>query len=278
MALDANALLGMALPTRKVSFDEQDAIFYAIAVGAGTRGALQLVHEDNLRVLPSFGQHLTFDDSWMESAGVNLSKVVHGGLDLRFETPFPPSATVEVRPTIVGLGDKGEGKAATLLQQTEIILHGERICTSFSNLFIRGEGGFGGDCGVQLDGLQTPERAPDKIVEVATRADQALLFRLLGDLNPLHVLPAVARAAGFDRPILHGAATFGSACATILHEYCDDEPRRMARLAARFTGALYPGETSAFSFWNAEDGVYFSAHAKERGKPVLGGGKAEFRL
>ena len=277
MALDRDRLLGLEFPARRVDYTDRDTMLYALSLGAGLGGNLRLVHEEDQLVLPSFGQALAFDDSWMNEAGVDLAKVVHGGLDLQMEGAIAPAGSVEVRGGIVGLGDKGEGKAAIIVQETSLIQSGRRVFTSTSSLFVRGGGGFGGSIGRQSEMPALPERTADQTIEVATRADQALLFRLLGDRNPLHALPEVARMAGFDRPILHGAATFGIACLTVLQHFCQGDPARLSRFAARFSGPLYPGETLIFSFWTTPAGVVFRAGTKERGMPVLDGGRADIR-
>lgn len=277
MTLDPVRLLGLEFPVRQVNYTDRDTLLYALSLGAGLCDDLRLVHEDGQRVVPSFGQILAFDDSWMYGAGVDLAKVVHGGLDVRFETPLAASGSAEVRNGIIGLTDKGEGKAGIILQETGLFQAGRRVLTFRSSLFVRGGGGFGGSVGKQLDVERLPEREADETVEVTTRKDQALLFRLLGDRNPLHAVPDVARAAGFERPILHGAATFGIACLTVLQRFCAGDPERLSRIAARFSGPLYPGETIVFSFWKTNTGLAFSAGTRERGSPLLDGGRADIR-
>lgn len=273
MAIDPSRLLAFKIPPRLVRYSDRETLLYALALGAGKGGDIRLVHEDEQRVIPSFGQNLAFDDSWLEMVGVDLAKVVHGGLDLRFEAPFASAGEVEVVPAIVGVVDKGEGKAAILLQETRIHQAGRLVFTSLSSLFVRGAGG-GGSAGDQPVVNKVPDRPADEIVEVSTDRDQALLFRLLGDRNPLHALAGVAQSAGFERPIMHGACTFGIACLTVLQNFCAGDPANMKRFAARFSGPLYPGETLVFSFWTLESGIAFSAISKERNLPVLDGGLA----
>lgn len=277
MPLDPDRLLSLKIAERHVSYTVRDTLLYSLSLGAGLAGDLRLVHEDGLRVIPSFGQNLAFGDAWMADCGIDLATVVHGGLDLAFGAPFAPSGGCDIDARIIGLGDKGAGKAATVLLETTVAQAGAQVLTSRSTLFVRGAGGFGGSRGTETELIRVPERPADERVEVTTRPDQALFFRLLGDFNPLHALPDKARAAGFDGPIMHGAATFGIACLTILQRYCASDPRRMQRFAARFSGPLYPGETLQFSIWGSEGRISFAASAKERGKPVLDGGLAEIR-
>lgn len=274
MPLNADLLMGLEIPDRRVAYDDRDTLLYALSLGAGLGADLGLAQEQGQRVVPSFGQNLAFNNSWMDAAGVDLAMVVHGGLELTFAAPFAPAGEVDIAARIVGLTDKGEGKAAIIRHRTEVLCEGRVIFTSSSNLFVRGAGGFGGSRGEEAPRHPAPEGAPEATVEVSTRPDQALFFRLMGDRNPLHSLPDVARAAGFDRPILHGACTFGIACMTVLEQYCGGDPARMASFAARFSGPLYPGETLVFDFWQTGDGVAFSARAKERDASVLSDGRA----
>lgn len=277
MPLDPDRLLNLSIASRDVAYGDRDAMHYALAVGAGPDD-LDLVYEKDIKVVPSFAQILGFDDSWFPSAGVDLASVVHGGLDIRFLSPLAPSGSVVVQTEVAGLTDKGEGRGGIIQQQTRLVQDGVEVSRSLSSLFVRGGGGFGGDRGIQAEVVRTPDSAPDVTCETVTTPNQALLFRLLGDRNPLHVDPPVARAAGFDGPILHGAATFGVACLTVLRHFCSGNPARLARFAARFTGPVYPGETLVFSFWRGKDGVMFRASAKERAAPVLDGGLAQLRV
>ncbi len=275
MPLNAERLMGLEIPTRQVRYDDSETLLYALALGAGAQDDPHLIQEDGQQVIPSFGQNLAFDDSWMDQARIDLNTVVHGGLDLTFEAPFTPSGAVEARASIIGLTDKGAGKAGIVRHETRLYREGQRIFTSTSNLFVRGGGGFGGSVGEQASRHASLDRAPDANAEVTTRIDQALLFRLLGDRNPLHSQPDVARQAGFARPILHGACTFGIACLAVLERYCNGAPERMKTFAARFSGPLYPGETLTFDFWKTDSGVAFAATSKDRDTPVLSDGRAD---
>jgi len=273
MPLDPARLLAHPFADRVARFRPEDAILYAVCCGA--QQDLRLVHEDGLSVLPSFGQNLCFDDSWMEQTGVDLSRVVHGGLDLRIHGPLEPDAELLVRPSIAGLVDKGEGRPAMIVLRTDVFSGERPVFTSMSNLFVIKGGGFGGSVGEAFEMIRTPEGEADTVALLPTRVDSPVLFRLLGDRNPLHVLPEVAAAAGFERPIMHGANTFGLACAEILRTHCDGDPARLGRIAARFSGPLYPGETLRLDSWARDGKVFFAARAQERDAPVLDGGLAE---
>jgi len=280
VTVDARRLMGLRIPPRSVTFADRDVMLYAAAVGAGAQGGssdLEFVYEDGLRILPSFTNILAFDDSWLGAGGVDLSQVVHGSLDLTFHAAPTLSDDAHVTSKISGLVDKGEGRGAIIVQETEIGQNGRQVCTSVSSLFVRGGGGFGGSVGKEPCNVKLPERAPDVAVHVPTARNQAILFRLLGDRNPLHVDPAAARAAGFDRPILHGACTFGISCLTIIRSFCEGKPQRLARLAARFVGPLMPGQALHFLFWRDGPDILFKAVAADSLAPVLDGGMAQVR-
>ncbi|QCK85935.1 3-alpha,7-alpha,12-alpha-trihydroxy-5-beta-cholest-24-enoyl-CoA hydratase [Phreatobacter aquaticus] len=280
MPLDAQRLLSIDMLPRSVAYGDREAMLYALAVGLGRTGGdsdLRFVYEDGLAVVPSFATVLAFDDSWLADAGIDLAHVVHGALDIAFEQPFAPAGAVDVAFRIAGLSDKGAGKGGLVHQETILSQNGAAACTVLSSLFVRGGGGFGGSVGRDIPSERLPDRTADDSVVVETRLEQALLFRLLGDRNPLHADPAIARASSFDRPILHGACTFGIACATVLRRFCALDPARLGRFAARFAGPLYPGETLGFSFWIDGDRIGFRAVAVERGAIVLDNGLAIVR-
>lgn len=280
MVLDPARLMAIQPPRRTVVYDDRTTMLYALAAGLGSAGEkrdLPFVYEKALKPLPSFATLFAFDDSWLRDVGIDLAHVVHGSLDLTFHHPLAPTGEVETSFSITGLSDKGAGRGGIVLQDIGVAQRGERACTVLSTLFVRGGGGFGGSTGAEAPAHSAPDRAPDSTAALATALNQAMLFRLLGDRNPLHIDPAVAKAAGFDRPILHGACTFAIACAAVLRAHTGDDPARLTRLAARFAGPLYPGEMLDFSFWHAPEGLAFRAHARERNAIVLDNGFAGLR-
>lgn len=282
MKLDPTRLMGFAFPARAVTYDARETMLYALAVGMAADpaepGELAYAYEATQRVVPSFATALAFDDTWLEAGGIDLRHVVHGALHLRCHAPLPAAATVSVTTRVAGLSDKSEGRAGIVLQEAAIHdAAGVSYATVLSTLFVRGAGGFGGSVGQQPAPHAVPERAPDEILRVPTMRNQALLFRLLGDRNPLHADPAAAEAAGFQGPILHGACTFGIACAALLRACCGLDPDRLATLAARFAGPLYPGEILRFTLWHDGDAVAFRAHADARDALVLDNGHARLR-
>ncbi len=280
MKLDPVRLMALAIPRREVSYTDAQAMHYALAVGLGAQAEsedLPFVYETAQRVVPAMATMLAFDDGWLEPGGIILKHVVHGALDLRFHAPLAPCGVAEAVTRLTGFGDKGEGRGGLVYQETVLRQGGVDCTTVLSTMFVRGAGGFGGDSGMAPEAVPAPLGEADLVTDVRTAPNQALLFRLLGDRNPLHADPAVAKGVGFAGPILHGACTFGIACAEALRRFCDRDPTRMTRLAARFAGPLYPGETLRFSFWRSPAGVLFRAEAKERAALVLDGGLVGLR-
>ncbi len=269
--------MALGIPEREVAYGDRETMHYALAVGLGAQGAdaeLPFVYERELRVVPSMATMLAFDDGWLGAGGIELQNVVHGALDIAFHRPLAAAGTARVTARIAGLSDKGPGRGGLIFQESVVALDGSSACTVRSTMFVRGAGGFGGSVGESVEVAPIPGSSPDELAEVATARNQALLFRLLGDRNPLHADPAVAQRAGFPRPILHGACTFGIACAEILRRFCGHEPARLSRFAARFAGPLHPGETLRFSFWRGASGIAFRASAAEREAIVLDNGLA----
>jgi len=271
MKLDPARLMALAIPARDIPYTDRDAMHYALAIGLGTSD-LPFVYESGLRTVPSMATMLAFDDGWLDAGGIDLRRVVHGAIDLRLRRPLLPAGVARARARLAGLTDKGEGRGGLVHHETVLEQGGTPCCTVLSTVFVRGAGGFGGDVGAQPAAVPAPSGPPDETLEVPTAPNQALLFRLLGDRNPLHADPAVARDAGFAAPILHGACTFGIACATALKAFCASDPAGMTRFAARFVGPLHPGETLRFGFWRDGRTVLFRAEAVERQAVVLDGG------
>jgi len=276
MPLDPTRLFALRIPPRPLTLSAKDAILYALCCGARE---LPFLYEGNLSILPSFGQNLCFNDDWIPTADIELAKVVHGGLDLRFHRPMAPAERVEVKSRIAGVVDKGEGKPALILHVSDVEEDGEVIFTSRSNLFVMQGGGFGGGRGEVFEAISLPGRAPDLTAELVTDPHAPHYFRLLGDLNPLHILPEVAQAAGFPRPIMHGANTFGMICHDIVARICGNDVARLKRLTARFSGPLYPGEHLEISYWReGEQDLFFKVRNPERDMPVLDGGYAQLSM
>ena len=287
MAMNLEVVRGYRFAPVHRRLRPQEVILYALGVGAGSQdplapAELKYVYDDGLTALPTLAVVLASEPLWIQdpATGIDWPTVLHGEQRLMLHRPLPVEGDVIGQAHIGEIFDKGPGRGV-LVQQSRVLSDaatGEPIATLGSTAFLRGEGGLPG---VSRDAPQphpTPEdRAPDVVIDLPTRPDQALLYRLTGDHNPLHADPAVARAAGFERPILHGLCTYGFACRAVLRGVCDDDPARLRRFDVRFSNPVFPGETLRTAIWREGAGrAVFRTWAVERGKVVLNNGLAEF--
>ncbi|SEE77416.1 N-terminal half of MaoC dehydratase [Rhizobiales bacterium GAS191] len=282
--MNLSALVNRKFPALVFDYDARDTILYALGVGAGADPLdprqLPYVYEPQLRIIPSQASVIAYPGAWLTepALGVDYVKVLHGEQGVIFERPLKPTGRVRGEYKVLGVDDKGPGKGAVVLFEKRIIDDAENqlICRVQSTYFLRGDGG----CGSWGQALPTsaalPDRAPDKIIDAPTIARQALIYRLSGDLNPVHADPAVAAAAGFDRPILHGLCSYGVACLSLVQELCDNDPSRLTALFTRFSRPVFPGETIRLELFEEDDGWRFRARAAERGEIVLDRGLARF--
>jgi acyl dehydratase len=252
------------------SWDERDVMLYALGVGAGT-GELEYTYENaGLRTLPTFGVIPAFP-ALMGMGSVmsfNPMMLLHGEQKLVLHKPIPTSGSVSTEAEVRHVWDKGKG-AVVVVEATSTDKGGEPLFTNTFTTFIRGEGGFGGDRGPSGPKNEAPDREADVTVELPTTPDQALLYRLSGDRNPLHADPNMAAMGGFDKPILHGLCTFGIVGRSIMNEFCDRDPSRFKSYEARFAGVVFPGETIVATYWKEGSQVFVRATTKERREPVL---------
>jgi acyl dehydratase len=281
MPIDRDRLLALPDHVATRTLSDGETMLYALAVGMGAEAAeLGFVYERDLRVVPSMATVIGYRDAWLDAAGIPLPNVFHAAQALVLHRPLPVSGRVRVSNRIVGGVDKGPGRPALLFQQavTEPEGGGDPYVTGLSTLFVRDGGGFGGDFGQPAPAPRpAPEGPPALTASVQTRPDQALLFRLLGDRNPLHADPEAAAAAGFPAPILHGACTYGIACAMLLRAVCGLDPARLAGMEARFVAPVFPGERLDCALWPAGDAVAFRLTAPDRGVTILDAGFASLR-
>jgi len=210
---------------------------------------------------------------------LDMTLVLHGEQRLTVHTPLPPSGVLICDSRVVDVLDKGAGKGALVYTETVVRLDGEAapLLTVGGTIFARGDGGFGGPAGPTPEVHQVPERAPDFRHITQTRADQALLYRLNGDRNPLHADPAVATSAGFPVPILHGLCSYAIACRAVLASVCDYDPAKIASFDVRFTSPVYPGETIATEIWVDGEVISFRCRVEERGVTSINNGKCILR-
>lgn len=283
MALDLDALRSLSLRATQ-TITRRDTILYALSVGVGSdpldEAQLPYVYEDGLRALPTMAITLTYPPllAAYAAAGVVPGRVLHGEQRFRLHAPLPVEGTLEGQTSVIGLVDKGPGRGLLVYNQTEIAdaADGRRVVTLTSSSFFLDEGG----CGLPpqapaIERRAVPERAPDAVCELPTRPDAALLYRLSGDWNPLHVLPSLARASGYARPILHGRCSFGMAGHAVLRAACGWDASRLRGMTARFTTPVMPGETLRTELWHADGGVHFRTRVAERGVVALDNGFAE---
>ena len=278
MPIDLEAVRAAEPSWRKASWTDRDVLLYHLSVGAGQDDPLRLerVFEPQLRVLPTFavvaGQGPSAGEiapPSMSAPGLDLDmrRILHASQATELHQPIPPSGSARIATRVADVWDKGKA-ALVVLEQTAHDDRDERLWTNRMQVWAHGEGGFGGDSGPSSS-WSPPERGPDQVVETRTRPDQALLYRLNGDLNPLHVDPEFAAAAGFDRPILHGLATYGIVARDVIDGVLDGDETRMASYAVRFSGILLPGETVRTSVWREADTLHLLATCPERDDAVV---------
>ncbi|TYR33393.1 3-alpha,7-alpha,12-alpha-trihydroxy-5-beta-cholest-24-enoyl-CoA hydratase [Mesorhizobium microcysteis] len=272
MAFDAERLGRHRFAPVEQQYSERDAILYALGVGLPgdplDAGDLAFLLEDRLKVLPTYAATLATLGMWVRdpSFGIDWVRLLHSAQAATFHAPLPRAAKVRAEARIRSLHDRGVEKGAVCVVERRIsdAATRESYCTVEQTLILRGNGGFGGDAPPRVEPRHLPGRAPDAVAQVAVSPRAALIYRLSGDLNPLHADPEVARKAGFDRPILHGLASYGIAGAQILKHFCGDDPMRLKSLSMRFSGVVMPGDRIDFSMWREGDAVLFEAKTGPR--------------
>ncbi|TQF69012.1 3-alpha,7-alpha,12-alpha-trihydroxy-5-beta-cholest-24-enoyl-CoA hydratase [Rhodococcus spelaei] len=289
MPIDVSAALSAAPTVREASWTERDVLLYHLGLGAGVNALdpaeLGWVYEKGLKVLPTFamvaGQGVsagTLKPAGMNMPGIDidLRKILHAGQALTLHAPIPASGSATISSRVADVWDKGKA-AVIVLEQSAADADGNPLWTTAMQIWARGEGDFGGDAGPDV-AAAAPERAADKVLVSPTSTQQALVYRLSGDLNPLHADPTFAKMAGFDQPILHGLASYGVVCKAVVDGVLDGDPTRVQNFSVRFAGSLYPGETIETSVWRDGDTLTLLATCPERdGQPVLTHATMEIR-
>ncbi len=285
MPIDAGVAVGARLPDRTFSWGSSDVLLYHLAIGAGSRpgdhldpGALRYTFDDeHLLVLPGFGVVApTFHETDpppldLPGCDIDLASVVHGSQSIEVAGPLPTSGAATLETRITDVWDKG--RAAVIWQEGQAVSPaGEHLWTVRSSIFVRGEGGWGGDRGSSTR-VELPDREPDCDTTYDVTPQQALLYRLCGDRNPLHADPAFAKGAGFPGPILHGLCSWGIVQRTVADELLDGDAARVRGFTARFAGVVFPGETIRVRAWHVEGDIVVSAtvagEGERAGAPVL---------
>ncbi len=266
-------LVGKELPPLEYAYSTRDIILYALGIGAGAEpDELKFVYEGDLEAIPTYGVIPPFgalmDIVGMEGMDFNLAMLLHGEQYLELYRPIPAEGKLISYPKISGIYDKVKGALVEIDVETKNS-KGESIFMNRFSTFIRGEGGFGGERGPDA-GNEPPDRNPDCTVEMKTLPQQALLYRLSGDFNPLHADPSFAGMGGFERPILHGLCTFGFAGRAVLKSYCNNDPSKFRAIKVRFSRHVYPGETIVTEMWKEKDDyIIIRSKTAERGEYCL---------
>ena len=261
MPINPDAVGYTSEPT-EASWTSKDCLLYALGIGAGvadpTGFELEFTTENSQevtqRVLPTFPVVVPGGaGAYSQIGSFNPAMLVHGEQSVALHAPLPVDGTVTSQTTITGIYDKGSGAVVASKTDAKEKATGTTLWTTTSSAFIRGEGGWGGDRGPS-GAVEFPDSEPDRRVTYPTRTDQALLYRLSGDRNPLHTDPKFAAMGGFDRPILHGLCSFGFTGRALLHVLCDSDPDRFGSMSARFSKPVLPGDELTISVWEIGDG------------------------
>lgn len=269
------------------AYTTRDTILYALGLGAGQdpldAAELRLTYEENLLALPTMAAVLASPGFWMrerKELGIDFVKLLHGEQRVTILEPLPVAGTLVGASRVTRIVDKGEGKGAvmTVEKQLRDEASGELIAVAEQTLFLRGDGGFSKNGGGDEAGpapASVPKTAPEFTIDLPTRPEAALIYRLSGDINPLHVDPEVAAKAGFPKPILHGLATYGAACRGIVKAFCGGDPRQLKSFGARLTSPVFPGETLRLEAWRVSpSAAAFRCRVVERDVVVLANGSA----
>ncbi|MGB3697172.1 MAG: MaoC/PaaZ C-terminal domain-containing protein [Gordonia sp. (in: high G+C Gram-positive bacteria)] len=279
MPIDPSVAVGADLGETTFSWTPREVALYNLAVGGAHDPmdlvGLQYIDDAAPKVLPSFATvAATFNATEapkvvFPGVDIDLSKVVHGAQQIRVHRALPATGTATTRTRIAEVQDKGS--AAVIIQESVTVDDaGEPLWTARSSIFAKGEGGFGGERGSSTK-TPLPDRAADHEILVPTSPNQALLYRLCGDRNPLHSDPEFASRAGFPRPILHGLCTYGSVCRAVVDSVFAGEVASVADYAVSFAGVVFPGETLRVRAWEDGDRLLAATTVVERDDaPALG--------
>lgn len=281
--MDIEALRHFRFDETRQSYSKKDSILYALGLGYGSDplnpDELRFTYEQDLCAVPSMVNILAHPGLWVQrpELGLNWRKLLHAEQRFDILRPLPPEGELTASYRVTGVVDRGADKGAWLYQRKDLTdASGQPVAQVSSTYLLRGDGGSGGFGAPEPELPALPDRAPDHILQQATLPQQALLYRLSGDMNPLHASPEVARQAGFDRPILQGLCTMGIACRALISALCPDAPGRLRHLSLRFARPVYPGETIQTEIFDMDAGeIRFRSRVVERDVIVLDRGRAE---
>ena len=279
MALNYDHLMSLKRESDRFRYGDRETMLYAVGVGMGRdpydENELAFVFEKGeLKTVPSLATVLT-RIPLLKDCGYDYTKVVHGEQRLTLHRPLPPEGELIADSRVTQVYDKGPGRGAVIYTEIKArsAADDQPMFTLGSTTFARGDGGFGGPSGSGPEPHRIPERKPDLSLSLETRKDQALLYRLSGDRNPLHADPDLAKRAGFPVPILHGLCTYGTACRAVLQAVCKYDHKRITAFDVRFSAPVYPGEHIATDMWVDGPVVSFRSRVSERDVVVINNGK-----
>lgn len=275
--------VGKVSEPKESSWTSKDSLLYALGVGAGitdpTGFELEFTTENTKdtaqKALPTMCVVLSSMGGGVDIGTYDPTLMVHGEQGIQLHRTLPVEAAIQSTTKVAGMYDKG--KAALVVFETTAVdaSDNQPLFTNTTSLFMRGEGGWGGDRGPSASGDPIPETDPDHVVSYATRSDQALLYRLNGDRNPLHSDPTFAAAGGFDKPILHGLCTYGFTGRALLHACCGSDPDKFGAMSGRFSSPVMPGEKLDVQIWETDSGAVFRTQVGDR--TVLDNGQFSLR-
>jgi acyl dehydratase len=278
------AVLNYKSSAQDWSFTERDAMLYALCLGFGgdplNERTLPFVYEKQLKVVPTLPTVMAWVvEPTFAALGADPKSALHGEQKIELHRAITMPLKVSVQGSVLEVYDKGADRGAILMTRHVITdaADGGKVATLTTSCFARAEGGCGGSAEAPPRPHAVPGRPPDQSLDIATRADLALQYRLTGDRNPIHAEPDAARDAGFARPLLHGLCSFGISCRAVLEAYADFDPRRIASHQARFASPVYPGEILTVDLWRDDEVVSFEARIKARGVTVMKNGKSMLR-
>ena len=283
MPINPDAVGTKSEPARR-KWSSKDALIYALGVGAGAADPLdelQFTTENTngtpQRALPTIAVVLGPMGGGFGAIGsFNPAMLVHGEQGITIHQEIPVEGELEAVSEITGIYDKGKGAVVVSESTATLVSTGAALFSTRMSAYIRGEGGFGGDRGPSGTPNQAPDRAADQTVTVQTRSDQALIYRLSGDRNPLHSDPSFAAMGGFDKPILHGLCTYGFTGRALLHALCQGDPARFKGLDARFSSPVMPGEALTINVWEDGAGTAIFQTCGEDGRVVIDAGRVTY--
>ena len=279
MAISYPAILDQSFPPQALSWNDKTSMLYALGIGLGSdplnADELPFVYENGLKAVPTVATVIAFSVEPLSRSGLNMARVVHAEQAVRFHKTIPPEGTATGKTRIAGVYDKGERGAIVVFETVMTDDKDEPLATLTFSAFARADGGFGGPSDGEPAPHPIPQRPADLSLDFPTRPDQALLYRLSGDRNPLHADPNFAKLVGFPRPILHGLCTYGICCRAVMQAYTAFDPAQIKSHHARFSAPVFPGETITVDLWRDGDVVSFEARVKDRDAVVIKNGRTE---